>query len=278
MKAVVVTGASSGIGRACCLHLDSEGYRVFAAVRKRYDGESLRREASESLVPVLMDVTEPGEVSKGAEFVRQSTGEAGLAGLVNNAGIAIAGPLEFLPIEELTRQFSVNVIGQITCSQAFLPLLRMGKGRIINVGSISGRVALPFLGPYAASKAALASLSDALRRELLPWSISVSLLELGNIQTPLREKSLAAADSILSQLPAAAEKLYGSAFEKEREARMSVGAPTKAKEVARLIRHILEVKKPKPRYLFGRDARVAAAAIKLLPVRILDPLVGLRLS
>ncbi len=277
MKAVLVTGASSGIGRACCLHLDSEGYRVFAAVRKKYDGESLRREASESLIPVLMDVTEPGEVSKAAESVRLSTGETGLAGLVNNAGITIAGPLEFLPIEDLTRQFSVNVIGQIACSQAFLPLLRMGRGRIINVGSISGRVTLPFLGPYAASKAALASLSDALRRELLPWGISVSLLEPGHIQTPLREKSLAVADRIRSQLPAAAEKLYGNALEKQRETRMKVGGAKKAIEVARLIHHILEVKNPKPRYLLGRDARFAAAAVKLLPVRILDRLLGLRL-
>jgi len=276
-RAVVVTGASSGIGRACCLHLDSVGYRVFATVRKPSDGEHLQEDTSGRIVPVLMDVTEPQQVREAATSVDQMTGKTGLKGLINNAGIVITGPLEFLPIEELERQFSINVTGQITSSQAFLPLLRRGGGRIINLGSISDRIALPFLGPYAASKAALASLSEALRRELRPWHIPVSLIEAGNVQTPLREKSLALAAEIISQLPEAAESLYGPAFEKQMNVRRKIQAATTVEEAAQFIRRILETKRPKPRYLLGRDARFAAAMARLVPKRVLDRILGLEL-
>ncbi len=145
--AVVVTGASTGIGEACALWLDNMGFRVFAGVRKGEDGERLRSRASGRLSPVIIDVTDQASIASAAETVSGATGDSGLAGLVNNAGIALGGPLEFLPIEELRRQLEVNVIGQIAVTQAFLPLLRRGYGRVVNIGSSSGRLATPFMGP-----------------------------------------------------------------------------------------------------------------------------------
>src|SRR5439155_3574156 len=147
-KSIVITGASTGIGRACALRLDRMGFRVFAGVRKTEDGEALKQQASERLTPVVIDVTDVASIARAAEMVAAEVGEAGLAGLVNDAGIAVAGPLEFIPIEELRKQLEVNVIGQIAVTQVFLPLLRKGHGRIVNMGSISGRLAVPLLGPY----------------------------------------------------------------------------------------------------------------------------------
>src|SRR6266568_4897165 len=160
---VVVTGASTGIGEACALRLDRRGFRVFAGVRREVDGGALKQKASSRLTPILLDVTDASSIKSAAAAVVAALGEEGLSGLVNNAGIAIAGPLEFLPIDELRRQFEVNVIGQIAVTQAFLPLLRKGHGRIVNMGSIAGKSALPFTGPYCASKFALEALTDSLR-------------------------------------------------------------------------------------------------------------------
>src|SRR5258708_33287478 len=183
-RSVVATGASTGIGEACALRLDRRGFHVFAGVRREVDGGALKQKASGRLTPILLDVTDASSIKSAAAAVAASLDEEGLSGLVNNAGIAIAGPLEFLPIDELRRQFEVNVIGQIAVTQAFLPLLRKGHGRIVNMGSISGRLAFPLLGPYAASKFALRALTTALRMELRPWGIPVSIIEPSGIATP----------------------------------------------------------------------------------------------
>ena len=169
--AVVITGASTGIGRACALDLDGRGFRVFAGVRKDEDGERLRSERP-SIEPLRIDVTDAGEIAAARDRVSEEVGTAGLAGLVNNAGIAVPGPLEHLPIDEFRRQMEVNLVGQVAVTQAFLPLLRTARGRVVNIGSIGGRVALPMLGPYAASKHAMEGISDSLRRELRPWGIA----------------------------------------------------------------------------------------------------------
>jgi NAD(P)-dependent dehydrogenase (short-subunit alcohol dehydrogenase family) len=154
------TGASSGIGAACALHLDRLGYLLFAGVRKKEDGDALKRQASERLRIVFIDVVDATSIAAAAETVEAAVAGAGLSGLVNNAGIAVAGPLEFLPVDDLRKQFEVNVIGPIAVTQAFLPLLRRGHGRIVNMGSIGGRWATPFAGPYSASKFALEAFND----------------------------------------------------------------------------------------------------------------------
>src|SRR5688500_9161604 len=185
--AVVITGASTGIGRACAIDLDGRGFRVFAGVRKDEDGERLRSERP-SIEPLRIDVTDAGEIAAARDRVGEEVGERGLAGLVNNAGIAVPGPLEHLPLDEIRRQLEVNVLGQIAVTQAFLPLLRTARGRIVNIGSIGGRVALPLLGPYAGSKHAMEGISDSLRRELRPWGIEVSLVRPGPIATEIWER------------------------------------------------------------------------------------------
>src|SRR5262245_5535409 len=182
---IVITGASSGIGRA--MRLDQLGFHVFAGVRNPADGDALKSKSSERLSPVLLDVTSEDSIARAA----RSIGDAPIAGLVNNAGIAVGGPLEMVPIPLWRKQFEVNVIGQVAVTQAFLPLLRVGRGRIVNIGSIAGRSALPFTSPYCSSKFALEGLSDSLRMELRQWGISVSIVEPGSIRTPIWEKSLA---------------------------------------------------------------------------------------
>ena len=174
--AVVVTGASSGIGRACALHLAALGLQVFAGVRRAEDGAALQAASSARLTPMLLDVADETSIRAATDTITAAVGEAGLAGLVNNAGIGVAGPLEFLPLAEFRTQLEVNVTGQLAVTQALLPLLRQGRGRIVNMGSIGGRIAAPFVGPYSASKFALEALTDALRMELRPWGLHVAIV------------------------------------------------------------------------------------------------------
>lgn len=274
-KTVIITGASTGIGAACALYLDRLGWRVFAGVRKAVDGEVLQQQASKWLVPVLLDVTDPASIAAAVDTVAAIVGQEGLAGLVNNAGIALSGPLEFLPIAELRRQFEVNVIGQVAVTQAFLPLLRQGRGRVVNMGSISGRVAMPFLGPYAASKFALEALTDSLRVELRPWGIEVAIIEPGSIATPIWEKSLALADELIRHLPPRGHKLYGAALAAARERGIHAGlAGIPPDAVARVVAHALTAKRPKTRYLVGRGLWLALLFAKFIPDRLRDWLIA----
>jgi len=181
---------------------------VFAGVRTQEDGQRLKERASDRLVPLIFDVTDEPSITAAAAEVGEVLGNAGLAGLVNNAGIVVPGPLEIVPLDKLRLQFEVNVIGQIAVTQAFLPLLRAGKGRIVNMSSVSGLVAPPFLGPYAASKFALEALSDSLRGELSKWGISVSVIEPGNVATPIWEKTRTAAEKEGETMPPEAVALY----------------------------------------------------------------------
>jgi NAD(P)-dependent dehydrogenase (short-subunit alcohol dehydrogenase family) len=269
--AVVITGASTGIGKTSALHLDSLGFRVFAGVRKEPEGEHLKRESSGRITPLRIDVTDASTITSAAGTVTKIVDGAGLAGLVNNAGIVVAGPLEFLPLDKIRQQFEVNVFGQLAVTQAFLPLLRKGRGRIVNMGSISGRVSNPFIAPYSASKFALESFTDALRVELMPWGISVSIIEPGNIATPIWEKSIAASDDLQSGLPQVAKELYGPVFFAVRKAAEKSGKDAiPAIVVARAVAHALSAKRPKTRYLIGRDARIQLVLRKLLPDRVMD--------
>jgi NAD(P)-dependent dehydrogenase (short-subunit alcohol dehydrogenase family) len=185
LRSAVITGASTGIGRATALRLDAAGFRVFAGVRRETDGESLRGVASERLVPIRLDVTDAAGIEAAAKSVEAALAGAGIRGLVNNAGIAVGAVLEFVDVEDLRRQLEVNVVGVAAVTRAFLPLVRRGGGRIVNVSSDSGYLAGPFLGPYTASKFALEGMSDCLRRELRAWRIPVSVIQPGSIETPI---------------------------------------------------------------------------------------------
>ncbi len=276
---IVITGASTGIGEACALRLDKLGFRVFAGVRKEADGQRLKQQASDRLSPVILDVTDPATISASAQTVGAAVGEDGLFGLVNNAGISVVGPLEFIAPEDLRRQLEVNVIGQIAVTQAFLALIRQGRGRIVNIGSIAGRMATPFLGPYTASKFAMEALTDALRQELRPWNINVAIVEPGSIATPIWGKGQAAADEMERNLPEEALKLYGKSFTAMRAAAKEfeeAGIP--ADEVAKFVEHALTSKKPKTRYVVGRDAQIQRVLAKVVPDRIRDGLVARQLK
>jgi len=278
-KSVFITGASTGIGKACAIHLDAIGFRVYAGIRQNKDAEELRKIASDGLVPIHLDVTDQESIKATIDTLSDSVGDKGLDGLVNNAGIAITGPMEFLPIEELRRQFEINVFGQVAVTQAFLGLLRQARGRIVNISSISGQVALPFLGPYASSKFALEAISDALRVELRPWGIHVILIEPGRIATPIWEKSLEKANENMQALPPQGKELYGSILEFARESMMNPSRSMLTVEtVAEVIERALTTKNPKPRYAVGRKAGRRILLFKLLPTWLRDKMMAQRMG
>jgi NAD(P)-dependent dehydrogenase (short-subunit alcohol dehydrogenase family) len=255
--------------------LDDCGYHVFAGVRKAADGEKLSKGASSRLIPIFIDVTQHETIHAAVETVNTAVGNNGLVGLVNNAGIAVAAPLEFIPIDDLRQQIEVNTLGQIAVTQAFLPMLRAGNGRVVFVSSISARVATPFLGPYAASKFAIEALADSLRRELMPWEIKVSIVQPGRILTPIWEKSLAAADDMLEKLPPQAFDYYRVAMDANLESASKMGwQGTPVDAVARAVHHALSSPRPKTRYLVGWDVKAAALVVKLVPDWILDKIIA----
>ncbi|MBI5283504.1 MAG: SDR family oxidoreductase [Chloroflexi bacterium] len=277
--AVLITGASTGIGEACALRLDRAGFRVFAGVRKPADGDALRAEASPRLEPVLIDVTDQPSIDRARAEVTASLAGQGLAGIVNNAGIAVAGPLEFVPLERLRQQLEVNVTGQVAVTQAFMPLIRAGRGRVVFMGSVSGRISAPFFGPYSASKFALEAIADALRAELRPWRIHVAIVEPGSIATPIWEKGNATADELERTLTPEAHALYGGAIAALRAAvdetaRRGIPADT----VARSVEHALTSRRPKTRYLVGTDARIQAVLAAWVPDRLRDGLIARQLK
>lgn len=274
MTAVLITGASTGIGEACALEMDRRGWRVFAGVRSESDGTRVEGQGSERLKHVILDVTDAESISAAKVQIGNALGDDGLAGLVNNAGIAVPGPLELLPIEDLRHQLEVNVIGQVAVTQAFLPLLRRVAGRIVNMSSISGKVSTPYLGAYTASKFALETISDALRTELRNWHISVSLVEPASVVTPIWGKARAAFDEFAIDVPADVVDVYEKDIEAMR--RFSdhcerTGMPVKC--VVDKVVHALCARRPKTRYPVGAQTRLAFTVFKFLPDRTRDWLV-----
>ncbi len=271
LKSVFITGASSGIGRACALHLDRMGYRVFAGVRNDPDRESLLQEASTRLEPILIDVTDERQIRAAQNLLGEALADVGLNGLVNNAGIAIGGPLEFMSLEDIRRQFEVNVIGQIAVTQAVLQLLRRGKGRIVNMSSVGGKFASPFIGPYVASKFALEAITDSLRRELLPWNIHVCSVEPGRIATPMWEKALEAAVIRMDQLPPQAKELYGALLPRLQDRYKGSGKTgIPPQEVAEVVELALSAAKPKTRYVIGRSAKIRIFLTRIMSDQFFD--------
>ncbi len=274
-KAILITGASTGIGRTCALHLDQLGFQVFAGVRKQADADELAAQGSEKLTPIILDIVDNDSISAAVKLVTQSVENCGLMGLVNNAGVASAGPMEFLSLDEIRRVFEVNLLGQIAVTQAFMPLIRKNQGRIVNMSSISGLIAAPFAGPYTISKFAFEAFSDVLRRELSPWNIHVAIIEPGRINTPIWEKSLAVVENILAQLPPQAHELYGQAFETSIKATLKSKQPgTSPEVVAQAVTHALTARKPKLRYPVGMDAKLVTLLTSVFPARWTDALLA----
>lgn len=263
MKTALITGAATGIGLAATQKLAKEGWFVFATAMPEQSTANLRQAvALEQIIEV--DLTQSQSVQTLIDIIRQ---HGRLDAVISNAGIAIPGPIEEVSMEDLKRQFEVNVFAPIHLVRAFLPLLRKSHGRLIFIGAGQGRVALPFGGPYGGSKAALAALTDALRSEVAQMNISVSLIEPGAVKTPILKVAQARSEALLANMSSAARNYYEKPFKKvlkaSEKAFQSAAAPEK---IADLIYTILTVRRPKPRYLFGKEA-VALALIAVLPTR-----------
>ena len=272
-RAIVVTGASTGIGRATALRLDSAGFRVFAGVRREQDADSLRSERP-GITPLLLDVTDTASISAAAATVDAAVGSSGLHGLVNNAGISGGAPVEFTTMAELRRILDVNVVGLVAATQAFLPLLRRARGRVVLIGSIGGRFAVPFLGAYSMSKAAVSALSDSLRGELRPWGIQVALIEPGSIKTPIWDKGLSGLDAQMAAWPKQAMELYGDVIPRMRRiTEQTASRAIPPDRVARAVEHALTSSRARTRYVVGTDAK-AQAMIRRLPDRVRDAMVA----
>lgn len=271
VRSVLVTGASTGIGRATALRLDAAGWQVFAGVRKEEDADSLRGDASQRLATVMLDVTSAAQISAAAEAIGGKVGSKGLDGLVNNAGIVVPGPLETLPIDDFRRQIEINLTGQLAVTQALLPAVRAARGRIVFTSSIGGRIAFPMFGAYHASKFGLEAVGDVFRQELRPWGIRVVVVEPGSIATPLWDRGDAEVDVLGERAGEGHTDLYGETIETYRHLAMKTGArgipPEKA---AARIEHALTTRRPRTRYLVGADAKGQALIVRFIPDRLRD--------
>lgn len=277
MRSALVTGASTGIGRATALRLDASGWKVFAGVRKGEDADSLRAEASERLAPVILDVTDPDQIAAAAARIADES-DGGLDGLVNNAGVAVPGPLETVPLDDLRHQLEVNLVAYVAVTQAILEQIRRAEGRVVFLSSIGGRIAFPFGGPYHASKFATEAIGDVFRQELRPWGIKVSIIEPGSIDTPIWERGQRKAEDVEAKAPKT-NLLYGAALDKFRKVlEDTAGRGIPPEKVAKAIAHALESPRPKTRYLVGLDAQVQARLQPLIPTPLFDWIVARQLN
>jgi len=260
--AVVVSGTSTGIGEAIALHLAEQGFEVFAGVRREGDGEALREKAD--VTPLILEVTDELSVLAAADLVTRAVGERGLAGLVNNAGVAIPAPIEFQPLADFRRQLEVNLIGHVAVTQAFLPLIRKGGGRIVNIGSVGGLLVLPLNGAYSASKFGMEALSDALRLELREWGIHVSHVDVGPVHSAIFGKTYAQLDGLKTTLGDHGHGLYVGQIAAVRSATEKAEATADPPDViARAVLEALTASNPHTRYLAGHGVKGIAAAAKL---------------
>jgi len=278
MRSVVITGTSTGIGWGTTKVLIEHGFRVFGSVRKTSDAERLSLEFGDNFVPLLFDVTDEAAVKSAAVYVRTALAGERLAGLVNNAGVAVAGPLLELPTEDFRRQIEINLVGVVITTKAFAPLigtdpqLKGPPGRIVNISSVGGRNAVPFLAPYAASKFALEGLSESLRRELLPFGIDVIVIGPGAVATPIWGKAEQVDTAPYSNTP------YAGPLERLRTHMLSLGKQGLPPErIGQAVLHALTVAKPKVRYAVTPQPLQDFLA-RTLPKRVVDRMIGGRLG
>lgn len=275
-RAVVLTGSSSGIGAACARLLAGEGYKVFAGRRDIGEASAPERVGAGTIVTIPLDVTDDESVRLACGEVEQRLEPGGyLNGLVNNAGTVMVGPIELVGADSLREQFEVNLLGAARVSRAFLPLLRRSGGRIVNIGSLTARMTFPFGGPYSASKAALAAMSHAMRRELRPHGVHVALLEPGNIRTEIWDKHVLSVEALLEGADPEARRVY------ERDLRADVEMVGRIQRgggdpetVARAVLRALVSEKPKSRYAVGLDAKALTAVLRFLPSPASDRLIA----
>jgi NAD(P)-dependent dehydrogenase (short-subunit alcohol dehydrogenase family) len=266
----VVTGASTGIGRACVAELTAGGAYVWATVRSEQDEKALTEAHGDAVTVLRMDLLDDASVARAGETVCAA---GPLNGLVNNAGAALPGPLEFQPIDEFRRQIEINLTGQLTVTQAMLPALRAARAageqaRIVMIGSIGGRIGTPMLGAYHAAKFGLVGLADSLRAELAPAGIGVVLIEPGNIATPIWSRGQAAGRELLARFTDAQKEIYAAQISQaQSDAVKSAAGGMPAPEAARIIVRALTDANPRPRQLIGTDAKVAAMVARL-PFRL----------
>jgi NAD(P)-dependent dehydrogenase (short-subunit alcohol dehydrogenase family) len=270
---VLISGSSTGIGKACALYLARRGFSVLAGVRRREDGVALEQiiGAGGKLQYVLLDVADAHSIASAVEHVRELSRECGLGAVVNNAGVVVFGPAEFVSLQEWRRQFEVNFFGQIALTQPMLPILREqvarrgpGAARVVFMGSIAGRLSQPMLTPYTASKHAIEALSDGLRMELREQGIRVCVIEPGAIQSEIWRKGDEAGNAIPADAP------WKTLYSKQADAiavmaRKSAQNAVPAEKVAHVLEYCLEANNPRPRTLVGRDAKIAAALRRFLP-------------
>lgn len=264
---VLVTGASTGIGAAVATRLDRLGFDVLAGVRTDTDADRVERDGSR-VRAVRLDVTSSDQIAATAATIDEVS-PRGLAGLVNNAGVARGGPLEHLDLDQLREQLEVNLIGQLAVTQAVIPQLRRATGRIAMIGSLSSQVAAPNMGPYSASKAALGSLTEALRAELHQWGIRVALIEPGAVRSEIWAKGAESAARIRAELSEDARRDYAALLDHtESVIAKSEQHAAPASKVADAVEHALTARRPRPRYVVGTDARVASPLLRVLPARL----------
>jgi NAD(P)-dependent dehydrogenase (short-subunit alcohol dehydrogenase family) len=276
-KSVVITGASSGLGKAAAVRLTELGYRVFAGVRRESSAAELSAvpPSAGELIPVLLDVTDAESIAHAGRLVEQMCADTGLWAVVNNAGISMSAPLECLPMNVLRTQLETNVIGSAAVSQRFLPLLRASRGRIINVSSGIANIAPPYLGAYAAAQFAKEGLSDALRRELRPLGVSVSVVQPGAVFTPIWGKMRRSADEILAAAPAEVVETYRERYIEflDGSGRLAQQSNTTPEDYADAVAAALAAKHPKPRYRVGVDSSSSALVCRVVPDRLMDALI-----
>ncbi len=273
-EAVLITGTSTGMGRALALHLDGLGFRVLATVRTERDAAGWRSRPGGSVTPVLLDVADAASVARARLEVERALGPAGLFALVNNAGMSFRAPLEAVRLDAFRALFEVNVLGPLAMTQAFLPLLRRRRGRIVNVGSLTSFLTTPFHGPYSASKACLASLSRALRLEVEPLGVRVSLMLVGGVQTAIWDKVGRLTEEASRGAPPEVMGLYADRQRRALDHFIRRGrAGLTAEEAASRIARALTDPRPRHVYFVGRDARLFALLSRVLPASAIDRLV-----
>ncbi|KYG61024.1 hypothetical protein AZI85_08670 [Bdellovibrio bacteriovorus] len=271
LKQVLVTGASTGIGFDLTKNLCEKGYRVWAGVRRPEVLQSLQSRFPDKLSVLKLDVTSDEDIQNAFEKIRRTINTQDELILVNNAGIAVGGPIEALPLKEWQDLFDVNVFAPIRLTQVFLPLLRETKGRIINVGSISGQISTPFLSPYCSSKFALRSFNDSLRRELLPLGVKVVLFEPGPVRTEIWSKSISHSEDQQKGMSDEMRKVYGPQLEALKQGVLeTVKTAIPVEDVTKAMLHAIESKKPERYYLLGKNVKIFALMSRFLPAALID--------
>jgi NAD(P)-dependent dehydrogenase (short-subunit alcohol dehydrogenase family) len=272
-KTVVITGASSGIGKSCVARMSQLGWQVFATVRKQSDSDQIAREFGANVHPVLMDLENEASIAAAAQQIESQAAAHGLDGLVNVAGVGMVRPLEYASMKDLRQIFDINFFGQIAVTQALSRLLRKARGRIVNITSVGVNVAIPFGGLLHASKSAFAKVSDTLRLEMHSSGVRVIAIEPGAISTPAVDKTLGDLEEVIRNLPPEAQAQYGALIRKMAKRGYEMEKNGSSPDVvADAVQHALTSSRPRIRYRVGKHAKILATLPKILPERVMDAL------